>query len=778
MQPNILESEQPQDNLLRPLLLKYLSYWPLFLVLLILCGAGALLYLQFKVPVYELKATIIIKDEQKGMDDSKMIESLDVFSSKKLVENEIEVIKSQTLAQEVVRKLHLYAPVSEKGRFTDRSAYIASPVQIVAKYPDSIEAVNKVNFTYNAGKQQVVINHTAYPLLQWVNSPYGVLKFMPNPNYGHQPSRTANTLYFSLVPVEYVADDLVATLEVSASNKLSTVVNISFKDELPQRGKAIVNELIAAYNRAAVVEKNILAANTLAFVQNRLQYVVQELDSVETNLQHFKTQNKIVDIDAQGKQFLQNVGENDQKIGDLNMQLAVLDQVENYVLGKGGKGSIVPSTFGITDPVLSNLLEKLYNTELEYEKVKKIAPENNPILVSITDQISKIKPGILDNIKSQRKGLIAGKRDLETTNGKYTSMLSSIPSKERKLLEISRQQSIKNNIYTFLLQKREEAAISYASAVANSRLVDSAIASKYPVSPNKLTIYLIALVVAVGSGATYIEVKGFLNTNISSRNEIEKYTSVPIVGELVKSDFKTPVVVSEDASSLIAEEFRQLRTALGYLGINARKKRLLITSSISAEGKSFVAVNLAMSLALANKKVALVDIDLRRPALASMLNMAETEGISQYLKGEKEIEAIIKRTEYSPNLFLIPSGPATNNPSELLLNGKIEDLFTYLAGAFEYIIIDTSPMNPVTDASILSPLCDATLYIIRQSITPRMFVQKLDKYSRVKNLKNIAIVLNGVNTKGFNRYNNGYSYGYSYVENKKNIIIKGLGKIV
>ena len=773
MQPTtILETEQPQDNFFRSLLLKYFSYWPLFLVLMILAGAGAFLYLKFKVPVYDVKATIIIKDEQKGLDDSRIIQSLNAFSSKEIVENEIEVIKSQTLAQEVVKNLYLYAPVNEKGGFTDRSAYITSPVRIIAKNPDSVQATNKIYFNYNAEKHQVVLNRSAYRLNEWVNTPYGVLRFVPNTNY--HPAESTGALYFSLVPVTYVASSLAEGLDVAASNKLSSVVNINLTDEVPQRGIAVLNELITAYNKAAIVDKNTLAANTLAFVDDRLRYVTHDLDSIEASMQRFKTQNNVVDINAQGKQFLQNVGDNDQKISSINMQLAILDQVESYVLGKGNTGGIVPSTFGITDPELSNLVEKLYNTELEYEKVKKVVPENNPILVSITNQISKIKPGILENIENQRKGLEAGKNNLAVTNSKYTSMLNGIPEKERQLLEISRQQSIKSDIYTFLLQKREEAAISYASTVANNRLVDSAIASQDPVSPNKKIVYIIAIIIAMGAGIGYVEVKDLLSNNIASQAEIEKYTSIPIVGELVKGESKNPIVVSDSNQSFIAEEFRQLRTALGYLGINSRKKKILITSTISAEGKSFIAVNLAISLALANKRVILIDLDLRRPTLAAILRASDAEGVSQYLRGEKEIESIIKRTEYSSNLFFIPSGPVMTNPSELLLNGRIEELFTYLEGLFDYIIIDTSPVNPVTDASILSPLCDATLYVVRQGVTPRMFVQKLDKYSRIKSLKNVAIVLNGAKGKGFKKYDDSYSYGYSYVENRKRTKSKGL----
>jgi len=314
---------------------------------------GALVYLKFKVPVYSVQATIIIKDEHKGLDNAQIIQSLNAFSSKEIVENEIEVIKSKTLAQEVARNLYLYAPVYEERSTADRSAYTTSPIHIVVRNPDSLQGVGHVPFNYNSGKQLVIINNKAYPLNKWTKSEYGELKFVPNSKY--RAESKSGPMYFSLVPLAYIASDIAEGLDVAASNKLSSVVNIIWTDEVPERGKDILNELISAYNRAAIADKNKLAANTLAFVEERLRYVTHDLDSIEAGLQNFRTQNNIVDIDVQGKQFLENVGENDQKIEDINMQLSSLDQIENYVLGKGGTGGIVPSTFGISAPELSNL---------------------------------------------------------------------------------------------------------------------------------------------------------------------------------------------------------------------------------------------------------------------------------------------------------------------------------------------------------------------------------------------------------------------------------------
>jgi tyrosine-protein kinase Etk/Wzc len=773
-------SEDEEENLFQDLLFKFLPWWPLFLLLVLLGGAGAWFYLRYKVPVYSTEASILIKDEKKGIDESDALQALDLFGSKKIVENEVKVIQSKTLAQEVVKNLHLYAPITIEGRLSDRSGYVNAPLVISVQNPDSIIATKeKVYFIYKPASQQVELNGKAFALNTWINTPNGILRFDPNP-YFKPAVKEENTeekerpTYFNLVPVKSAANSIIARMKVAASSKQSTVIDLSITDEVPKRGEDILNNLIAVYNQAAVLDKNTLAANTLHFVEDRLKYVVNELDSVEGQLKNFKARNEITDISTQGQIFLQTVSANDQKLSELSMQLAVLDQVESYVKGKNGKGNIVPSTLGVADPVLSSLLDKLYTTELEYERMRKIVPENNPSVVALTDEMEKIKPGILENIRSQRRSLQASRGDLTATNSRYSSMLRTIPEKERELLGISRQQGIKNNIYTFLLQKREEAALSYASTVPDSRIVDRAESGDRPVSPKRPLIYLIAVVGALGLGIGSISAKDMLTRTIQSRQEIEKYTNTPILGEVVHAKTSSPLVVGEGKRTVIAEQFRHLRTSLGYLGINSKKKKVLLTSSISGEGKSFVTANLGISLALMGKKVVLIELDLRKPKLADAFGIDRKVGITNYLIEQKEAVEIIRNTSVN-NLFLIPSGPIPPNPSELLLNGRMQELLAYLEGQFDYILIDTAPVSPVTDAYILSPICDATLYLVRDSYTPKVFVQKMDDGNRIHTLKNMAIVYNDIKSKGFGKYGYGYGggygygYGYGYAEEEKEV---------
>ena len=528
MQNNPLNpSKTQEENVIRQVIFKYVPYWPLFLLLFALSITIASFYLRYTNPVYEASATLIIKDERKGYDDSKMVESLNQINTKKIIENEVEVLKSRTLMDTVVKALHLYAPQFEEGRFKATSAYINSPVKIQVADPDRLKGSQKISLFYDTLTSTIVLDKKiSAKLNQWTNTPFGILKFEPNQHYS-RPDKI-RPIYFYLVPPKQIAQGLIYGLGVSPSSKLSTIINLRFQDEIPERAEDVLNELINSYNLAAVTEKNNLAKNTMAFVENRLKSVTADLAAIESKVQKYKADRGAIDISTQGQLFLQNVSANDQKLSDVNNQMAVLNQVENFVASKNNAGGIVPSTLGVSDPVLSQLLEKLYTSELEYEKLKNTVAENNPILVSLTDQMKKIRPSILENIQSQRRSLVASKGNLNSTNGMYNSMLQSIPAKERQLLEISREQNIMTGIHSFLLQKREESALSFSSNVSDSRIVDKAQASLNPVSPKAKITYLLAIFAALALAISFITIKELFNGKILYRYELEKLTSFPI----------------------------------------------------------------------------------------------------------------------------------------------------------------------------------------------------------------------------------------------------------
>jgi tyrosine-protein kinase Etk/Wzc len=758
-------SNEPSSNLFSFAIVRLVPYWPLFLILVVLSIGAGWTYLNFATPLYETNATLLIKDEKKGAVESKTIESLDQLSSKKIIENEMEVIQSSSLINEVVEQLHLYAPIYKKERIKKVLVFASSPVQILVESVENIRPIENIKFKYDKKTSTVIISKKAYPVDTWISSPYGKLKFVARP-FVNEP--LDGDYYFSLIKPKTVASTIKQRLKVSTSNKMTSILNLTLTDEDPKRGEAILNELLDGYNKATILDKNILADNTLKFIDERLKTVEQDLNNIEGKIQRYKSQSNAVDIGTQGRLFLENVSNNDQKLGDINMQMAVLDQVENYVHSSNNAIGVVPSTLGVSDPTLSQLVDKLYNAELDYEHLKRTTAENSPTLLAVVDRIERIKPSIINNIQSQRRSLEASRKNLSVTNNNYTSVLRTIPQKERELIDINREQGIKNGIYTFLLQKKEETALSYASNVSDSRIINKAESSDKPVSPKKKVVYLSSVLIAFLTSIGLAFGREAFNRKIMFRHEIEQLTAYPIIGEIGIESSKNPLVISDGRKTFISEQFRKLRMSLNYIGINSQHKKILVTSAISGEGKSFVATNLAITLALTDKKVVLLDFDLNKPSLSEKLKISDEKGITEYLKGESKFEEIIIPTQINSNLYAISTGKLPTNPTELIMNGRAEELIKQLEASFDYIIIDTAPIMPVTDAYVLTQYCDATLYVVRHNFSPRVFVERLDANNKINHLNNLAIVYNGVSARNLGGLNYGYGYGYGYPEDDRN----------
>ncbi len=760
----------------------YLPYWPMFLVLLVLGLAGAWAYLKFySIPVYETYATIMVKDEKKGVDESGVLEALQIYPTKNIVENEMEVIHSRKLMEKVVEQLQLYAPVYEaagnKGKMKATSAYISSPITIIARKPDELKSTGDsvVNFQVNyyddnnsgefknvddARVKEVVIGNNVYPVNQWVSTPYGELKFEKNERQTEAPG---GPMFFRLSKPKNVAPGYIASLEVKSSSKLSSTINLTFRDEVRDRGEDIVNKLLVAYNRLSIEEKKGTASNTLEFIETRLAKVEKELDSIEQRIQTFRTDKGVVDLSAQGRQYLENVGSNDRKMVDLSMQLASLNEMERYVSSKENKGDIIPATMGISDPVLTELMQKLYSGKLEYEKLMKSTGENNPFATAIAKEIEQISPIILEKLRAQRINLEASKKDLASISGGYNSMLRTIPQKERELMNISREQVTKKSIYNYLLEKREQSALASSSAISDSKIIDMASSSNDPVAPKKTLIYFAVLAVSMGLGIGLVSAKEMLNKKILFRSEIEALTIVPVIAEIAANKENESLLKTGSKTSVVAEQFRHLRAAIGLVGRQKSLdiKRMLITSSISSEGKTYVSTNLARSLALAGNKVVLVDLDIRIPKTSSIMGVIDKPGVAEFLEGSKDPEEIINNT-MDENLFVVSAGNGKDNSRELILGGRLKNLVTYLTATFDYVVLDASPIDPVSDSYIFSEFCDLTLFVMRHNRTPKTMVQLLDDNNKFKALKNPHIVFNGIRSRGIMSGMYGYSYGYGY----------------
>ncbi|MFD2834029.1 polysaccharide biosynthesis tyrosine autokinase [Gramella sp. AN32] len=757
------------DNLFNTMMDLFFPFWPLLAVILVSVLFLAWGYKKYVTPTYGVSATLIIKDENKGVDDSRMVESMNPFDSKKIVENEIKVIQSPDLMKKVVDSMNLYAPFYEETEFLGMniksiSAYNSSPIRLQLKNSNKIIIQNdnpsKYYFTYNPTSKNVKIDGKTYPLNEWVDTPFGETMFLPNNN---KVKQAKNPLYFLLINPRNVTQGLAKSLEVAPPEKLSTVINLYMEDEVPNRGEDVLNGLIQAYNQKGIDNRNKLAANTMEFIEARIKNVEDELSTLETEIEEFRSSKGVVDLSEQGRMYLQDAGQNDQRIADIRLKLSVLDKVENYIQSKGTGGSIVPSTLGIDDPVLTQLLQKLYNAETEYERLKKTTAVNNPILISLADEIEKIRPNILDNVQSQKSNLNAGLSNLYGNSGKYSSALKTIPENERKLLEITRTKAVKNDLFAYLLQKREEIALSYAPSNEDDTVVTSAQASLEPVSPKGIKIYGFALFIAIGLWIVYVVVKEMLNKKILFRSEIEESSNLPVIGELTHLK-GGKLVSSENPEDLaIIEQFRHLDAQLGLYSRTFRKKKILVTSSLAGEGKSFVSKNLAYSLAKSGKKVILLDMDFRKPNTTKTFHLTDRKGIIDFLKDTAHLDELIVNSEINPNLFILPAGKHREDYTQLLLNGKLESFFNSLSERFDYIIMDSAPIGLVSDANLLAEFSEITLLVVRHDYTPKKIVERLDQNLADKNLNHIGIVFNGLKKRGFVKEDSGYGYGYSQV---------------
>lgn len=760
---------EKENNSIQQLILKFVPFWPLFLVTTMVSITYFYFKLKYAVRIYETTASVLIKDEKKGQEDSKMEEVLNVFGTKKIVENELEILRSNSIISEVAIALKLYAAVYEESGWKNlqtSSAYLSSPINIEASNADSIKPTKKIYFTYSKAENAVFIDGTKYALNQWVNSPWGTLKFTNNPYYS-LPNQETNTekvkYYFVLTDIRSITGGIIGSLGVTPASKQSSVINLTYKDPIPQRAENIIAEVVTAYNRAAVERKNQVALKTLKFIEDRLEHVSQELDSLENGIQKYRDRAGAVDLSEQGKLYLENMGTNDRQLNTMNIQLSALEEVEKYVVEKSGEGTIVPSTFNIQDPTLTNLIEKLNATETQYEKLRRTNGENNPTVVSLREEINKTKPSILENIRSQRKSIEAGKSTVEQASGKYYSMLNSIPKKEKDLIEVSRQHNTKKGIYAFLLQKREETSYSISSIIPDCYLVSNPTTSPGPVSPKKSFLAMLALILPITLSAGVVILKDFFNNKILYRTDIEKLTSFPIIGELVQEKLKYRIVTEGSERGFIVEQFRQIRAALKYQGNPpGNTKRILVTSSIKGEGKSFVSTNLAMILARSGKKVALLELDLHQPKISETFDIPECKGISDFLLGKASAEEIVKPTGKHENLFLVPCGYPADEPSELLVNGKLEILLNFLDKQFDVLIIDTAPFKAMTDAFIIASHCNLVLTVIRHNHTPTKLIERLEEDFEAQHITNVAIIFNGVKNRGVGKYSYGYGYGYGY----------------
>lgn len=749
---------ESRNSVLRTYLLPNLRYWPWFVLSVGLALAGAYVYLLYKQPIYRIQASLLLQDEKRGNTQTNPLKELEVYAPKKVVENELEVLKSSTLMDQVVAKLHLDARYFRQTAFGKREIYTESPVWMLVESPTPALYKKPLTLQFLTDKT-VRIDAQTYPLNQGIRTPYGSLRILTRQPVG---PKTESVMIQAMPPAD-AAGMYISHLKVEPTSKTSTVIRLTLEDAVPQKGEAILNTLIGAYNQAAVTDKNKVAANTLQFVEKRLRMVSGELAAVEKNVEQYKSEKGITDLSAQAESLLQTTERNDAQLNQVNIQLAALNDLQEFITTQSDKRGSTPATVGLNDPVLLGEINRLSQLELERDKLTQTTSNENPMLQTIDNQIKATKNNIGENVRTMRSMLTRSKEEYVAENEKIENDIRSIPLKERTLMDKTRQQTIKDNLYTYLLQKREEMAVAFAASVADSRVLDVAKSSGTPVKPVGVVIYALFGLVGLLLPTAAVAGKNALNTRVTRRTDVETVTQVPILGEVMNKRHRDILVVAPHHRSVVAEQIRSIRTNLQVWNDETDPKQvLLFTSSMSGEGKSFVSLNLGASLALTNQPTVIVELDMRMPRLHQLFDIDNTVGLSSYLNGQATLTDILKPVPGHPNYFIIPSGPLPYDPSELLGGPNLKQLIELLRDQFRFILLDAPPIGIVTDAQVIASFADATLFVIRHGVTPKHSLKLLDTLYREQRFQNLSVILNAVGGSEAYHFNDRIKNSYSY----------------
>lgn len=736
---------------------RYLRYWYLFPIFLITIFSVAILFLKTSQQVYLTKAVILIKDQKKGMggNSADILQELSQFGGNKLVENEIEILKSQALMERVIQDLGLQVTYLKKDGLRSAVLYNTSPVvvRVDTLYEYAYEEPLEIHLAENSFS--INDEEKKFAFGKKVRNEWGQFTILPG-----LPDSTISSVKVVFKDRRVLLESMLKNLEIKQPNIKSTVLELSYEDPSPERGKDILSKLLDVYAKSSLNDKNIEVSKTLQFIENRLDLITGELLEVEKSVESFKRNQSLTDISTESTIFLESIKDNDKRLNEVTNQLSVLNDVERYIQSNL-QGVVAPATYMISDPVLVSLLTKFNDLVLERERLALTTKENNPLLVTLTNQVAATRQAINENIKSLKNTLTVTKQNLESVNKRFATGLKSIPQKEREYISIKRQQSIKEGLYLYLLQKREETALTYAASVSDSRIIDVPTTSVKPISPKPLIVLLAALVAGFAIPLFLINVLFLLNNTVQTKEQIEKMTNATILGEIgvLNANSKRPedAVIQMASKSAVAEQFRALRTNLQYLGAGSKVRKLMFTSSIGGEGKSFVCLNLGASLAFSDKKVVVVGLDLRKPTLHDRLQVPNFKGASNYLIGQGQLEDLVQKTKVHENLHVLTSGPIPPNPSELLSNGRLQIMLDELAKTYDYVLVDAPPYGLVTDAAIIADHIDASFYLVRYNYTILPNLKRISDLKKNGNFPNLSVIYNGVS------YGSGYGgYGYGY----------------
>ncbi len=751
---------------------KFLRKWWLFAICFAIAYGISIFYLRYSTFQYSARAILLIKDAGRSgtiSEQSFLLADGILSRGNKAMDNEIQILKSVSMMEKVVDRLGLTVTYYRQGNVKESELYSKTPFVL-----DSFELNYKSNFGHNFYLELKDYNSFIFKEHdeneEGLRCNFGIPFETPSGrfliNLSDKNAIVAGSYRLNITPCTSHAASIRSELSVQriGSQHASSVLELSILDPVAEKARDVVNTLIEVYNEEEIKDENKVFQNTLEFIDKRIESLVYELDSVEGGIQRYKSANEIISENAASSMdyTLGEIRGSVKEISDFEVKKNLLESLEQILTEENELFELIPVNLVSETPVLSSLVNDYNGLVIKDQKLSSTASKQNPVRADLIYRMGNLKSLILKTILNLKKDLEIPISKIERNIDDLKRSMRSVPRIEKQLIEQVRMQEVKENLFLYLLQKREETALSEAVTTAKTRTIDPARLSRSPVYPRKKMIKASSLLLGFLLPSIFLVLQSLFETKVDSQETIEGLTSIPILGKLGFNKTKDQIVVKQGNRSAINEMFRLLRTNLNFLSHHKEKQVILVTSSISGEGKTFVALNLGLALAISDKKVVILGLDLRKPKLGSYLDSSpNAKGISNYLVGQASLAEILQVSKENKNLSFVTSGPIPPNPAELIMQPKMEGLLEELKKDFDYILIDTPPIGLVSDALLLRQKVQKILVIVRHNLTRKFMVRNLEEMNAKGELDKANIVFNGVKkSRGYYGYG-GYKYGSS-----------------
>lgn len=766
---------QEKDINIRELIKPYVDRWLWFVIGAFLALLGGYLFIKLSTPIYRTETTILVKDAKNnklpegasGLFDLSGIGGMNVNS----IENEIEILKSKKLIEQVVKDLGLTAEVYQEAAFTKKELYKdTSPViiNVLGEKKDASDEQKKLDILLEIKGNELILSSDKMPDV--IRTTYNKTISLPNANIIIQKNpaykgEKIEELLLKVYNTERIVNYYREILSIAPKDKDATVIGITLDLPIKAKTQDFLNKLVVVYNQDAINDKNSESKKTKDFIDERIAIIAKELGDVENEKQSFKTENQITDIATETKINLETNAQARARQLEVDSQLELTNALMDY-LSKQGDYQILPNNIGLSDASAGNVINSYNQLIIERNRLLENSTAQNPVVIDITKKINSMRFSVMETLSKNRTGLQLERNKYLEEQGKLMSRISKVPTQEKLFRSIERQQQIKENLYLLLLQKREETQLSLAVTAPKAKIVDYAHSTEKPVAPKKLIIMLAALLVGIVLPFGLIYIKELLDNKIKTKHDIESLSQTVVLAELPKIRKGESDIVGRNDLSPMAEAFRILITNMNFMIPKKEKgKVVFVTSTIKGEGKTFASVNLALTLANPNRKVIIIGSDIRNPQLQRYdKNSRVYMGLTEFLYDEKvTLEKVIHQSNMNPHLDVIYSGAIPPNPTDLLTNGRYQILLETLKPLYDYIIVDTAPLMLVTDTFLFADLADTTLYVTRSNYTEEKLIDFANKNIKANKIKNVGFVLNDVSKSNLG-YGNKYGYGYGAKE--------------